>query len=58
MSFKVETTLDTGHVTNGYQTFKFNTEAEAKAFARGVDVASEATNGWLEGWLSAEVSEA
>ena len=68
MTFKVVTTLDTGHPDedggfgaedespNGeYLTFEFETEAEAKAFVAGVEAASGATHGWTEGWLSAEI---
>lgn len=59
MSFKVKTTLDTGHPLRGGDepptaTFTFDTEAEAKAFIMGAEEASEQTNGWTEGWLEAE----
>jgi hypothetical protein len=56
---KVRTTLDTGQddadCNGDYGSVSFDTLAEAKAFMRGVRLASEATNGWTEGELEAEL---
>lgn len=61
--FRVRTKLDTGHdegleeddsPDGHYETVEFETEAEARAYILGVNAASEATNGWTEGWLEAE----
>lgn len=35
--------------------FEFDTEAEARAFIRGVEEAQATLDGWLEGSVSAEI---
>lgn len=57
MAFEVQTRPDTGHDPEpgddppGWESHEFDTEAEAKAFMLGVNLANEATHGWTEGWL-------
>ena len=66
MRFKVKVLLDTGHEDddfegespNGhYATREFATEVEARAFIAGCDLASEATNNWLDGSVDARLVE-
>jgi len=64
VSFRVKLSLDTGHPDDefspgdspngGYGEYEFDTEAERDAFVRGIEIASEALDGWLDGSLNVE----
>ena len=52
---QVEVTFGTGHKEIdeeglGGGVFDFDTEAEAKAFERGISEAMSAAEGWLDAW--------
>lgn len=57
MKHRIKVTSGNGHESNNLEDpdfVEFDTEEEAAAFILGVNMASEALDGWVDAWIMAE----
>lgn len=54
--FKVQITSGTGHdeENDEPEIYEFDTAAEREAFIKGINLASEVMDGWIDAWIVAE----